>query len=88
MPLHLLLVIMGGAFLILGIAFYFWGRFEEERYFNTIVHRFDVREYLEHLPFRPEPGALRIGGIVSMSLGILLLAAGLILFLLKITIMQ
>jgi hypothetical protein len=88
MPLHLLLVIMGGAFLILGIAFYFWGRFEEERYFNTIVHRFDVREYLEHRPFRPEPGALRIGGIISMSLGVLLLAAGLILFLLKITIMQ
>lgn len=88
MPLHLILLIMGGAFVVLGIAFYFWGRYEEERYFNTIVHRRDVREYLEHLPFRPEPGALRLGGIIAMTLGVLMLVAGGILFLLNITIMK
>ena len=88
MPLHILLFIMGGAFVILGIAFYIWGKYEEEKYFNTIVHRFDVREYLERLPFRPEPGALRTGGIIAISLGILLLIAGGILLLLKIFIPQ
>jgi len=88
MPLHILLFIMGGAFVILGIAFYVWGKYEEEKYFNTIVHRFDVREYLERLPFRPEPGALRTGGIIAMSLGVLLLIAGGILLLLKIIIPQ
>jgi len=88
MPLHLLLVIMGGAFVVFGIAFYFWGKYEENRYYDNIVHRFDVREFIEHLPLRPEPGALRIGGIIAMVLGVLMLVGGGILFLLKITIMQ
>ena len=88
MPLYLLLFIMGGCFVILGVIFYFWGRYEEERYYNTIVHRHDVREYIEHMPFRPEPGALRIGGIVMMTLGVLLLIAGGILLGLRIPVEQ
>jgi hypothetical protein len=86
MPLHLLLIIMGGCFVVIGVAFYFWGRFEEERYYNNIVHRFDVREFLERMPFRPEPGALRIGGTIAIALGIMLLAAGGALYFLKINI--
>jgi len=86
MSLHLVLLIMGGCFVVLGIIFYFWGRYEEERYYNTIVHRFDVREFLERIPFRPEPGALRLGGIISIVLGILLLIAGGVLWYLKIII--
>jgi predicted membrane channel-forming protein YqfA (hemolysin III family) len=88
MPLYLLLFIMGGCFVVLGIIFYFWGRYEEERYYNTIVHRFDVREFIEHLPFRPEPGALRIGGIIMLILGVMLLAAGGILWGLNIPVKQ
>jgi hypothetical protein len=80
MALRLILVIMGGCFLAFGIAFYIWGRAEEEKYYNTIVHRYDVREYLERLPFRPEPGALRIGGITAIALGILMIIAGSILW--------
>ncbi|MBN1367112.1 MAG: hypothetical protein JW967_04230 [Dehalococcoidales bacterium] len=80
MPVYMLLFIMGGAFVVLGIIFYFWGRYEEEKYYNTIVHRRDVREYIEHMPLRPEPGSLRIGGIVMISLGVLILiAAGILL---------
>ena len=85
MPLQLLLVIMGGCFVVFGIVFYFWGKYEENRYYNTIVHRFDVREYLERLPFRPEPGALRIGGTIALIVGILLLAGGGAIWLLHIT---
>jgi hypothetical protein len=88
MPLYLLLFIMGGCFVVLGIIFYFWGRYEEERYYNTIVHRFDVREFIEHLPFRPEPGALRIGGMIMLLLGILLLIAGGVLLGLHVSITQ
>jgi len=76
MSLSLLLLIMGGCFVVIGIILYIWGKFEENHYYNTIVHRFDVREYLEHIPFRPEPGALRIGGTVAIIVGVLLLAAG------------
>ena len=86
MPLHLILLIIGGCFLIIGIAFYFWGKYEENRYFDTIIHRNDVREYLEHLPFRPEPGALRTGGIISLILAGASLIACLVLFLLNINI--
>ena len=88
MPLYLLLFIMGGCFVVLGIIFYFWGRHEEEKYYNTIVHRFDVREFIEHLPFRPEPGALRIGGVIMLTLGVLLLIAGGILLGLHISVVQ
>jgi len=87
MPLHLILLIIGGCFLVIGIVFYFWGQYEENRYFDTILHRNDVREFLEHLPFRPEPGALRTGGIIALILAALSLVTGLVLFLLKITIM-
>jgi hypothetical protein len=85
MTLSLLLLIMGGCFVVIGIALYIWGHFEENHYYNAIVHRFDVREYLEHMPFRPEPGALRIGGTVAIIVGVLLLAAGGALWLLNIT---
>ena len=88
MPLYLILFIMGGCFVVLGIIFYFWGRREEEKYYNTIVHRFDVREFIERLPFRPEPGALRIGGIIMLTLGVLLLIAGGILLGLHISVTQ
>jgi hypothetical protein len=84
MPLQLLLLIMGGCFVVFGIVFYLWGKYEENRYYDTIVHRFDVREYLERLPFRPEPGALRIGGTIALIVGVLLLAAGIALWLLHI----
>ena len=88
MPLYLILFIMGGCFVVLGIIFYFWGRREEEKYYNTIVHRFDVREFIEHLPFRPEPGALRICGIIMLILGVLLLIAGGVLLGLHISVTQ
>jgi hypothetical protein len=88
MPLYLILFIMGGCFVVLGIIFYFWGRREEEKYYNTIVHRFDVREFIEHLPFRPEPGALRIGGIIMLMLGVLLLIAGGVLLGLHVSVTQ
>ena len=76
MPLRLIMMIMGGCFVVLGIIFYFWGKAEEGRYYDTIIHRPDVREYMEHAPSRPEPGALRTGGIIALVLGILLIAAG------------
>lgn len=84
MPLFQLLLIMGGVFVALGIIFYFWGRYEENRYYETIVHRFDVREYIERLPFRPEPGALRIGGVVMLIIGVLLLITGGILWYMRV----
>ena len=67
---------MGGFFVVLGIGALFWGRNEEQDYYDGLASRTDVREYLEHLPERPSLGALRIGGWLLISLGLLMIAAG------------
>ena len=88
MPLHIILYIIGGCFAVIGIVFTIWGKMEEERYYNNIVHRFDVREFIEHLPFRPEPGSLRTGGIIAVIIGVASLIAATVLLLMKIFIAQ
>jgi len=71
-----ILMLMGGLFVLLGLGAIFWGRAEERRYFDSISRRADVREYLEHWPQRPEPGALKIGGWIAITLGLFMLALG------------
>ena len=72
------LMVMGGAFILLGLGAIFWGKREEKSYFNSLSTRPDVREYLEHWPQRPEPGALKVGGWIAVSLGLFLLALGIV----------
>jgi len=69
-------MVMGGVFVLLGLGAIFWGRVEEKRYFNSLSTRSDVREYLEHWPRRPEPGALKVGGWIAITLGLVMLALG------------
>ncbi len=72
----LVAMILGVVLILLGVGSLFWGRAEERSYFNVIIHRHDVREYLEHIPFRPEPDALKIGGWISISVGLLVIIIG------------
>ncbi len=67
---------MGGVFILLGIIAFFRGKREEKSYYNAISTRFDVREFLEHAPRRPEPGALKIGGWIAMAVGLILIVMG------------
>jgi hypothetical protein len=67
---------MGGLFIILGLVTFAWGKGEERRYYDSLSTRSDVREYLEHWPQRPEPGALKIGGWISLAVGLVMLAIG------------
>lgn len=68
---------VGGLFLLIGIAAYIWGWSEEKSYYDSMpARRFDVREFLEHSPFRPEPEALKIGGRIAVAIGLLMLLAG------------
>ena len=72
-----LIIASGGLFILLGLGAYLWGRGEEKAYYDSMpARRYDVREYLERLPFRPEPGALKIGGWILMALGLAMLVAG------------
>ena len=76
MPDYLILIVMGSVFVLLGIASLFWGRGEEKGYYNALSNRSDVREFLEHDPERPEPGALKIGGRIFIVIGLLMIAIG------------
>ena len=67
---------MGGVFILLGLAAVFWGKGEEKSWYNSISSRPDVREFVEHSPQRPEPEALKIGGWIAIGIGLLMLAVG------------
>ena len=67
---------MGGLFILLGLATIVWGRSEEKGYYDSLSARPDVREYLEHWPRRPSLGALKIGGWIAISVGLLMVAMG------------
>jgi hypothetical protein len=73
---------VGGGFIILGLIGIFWGRHEEKSYFNAMASRPDMREFMEHWPERPQPGALRIGGWIAIAAGLLMLIVGIVLWLL------
>ena len=78
MPQHdwLALMGMGGLFILLGLGAIVWGRREEKRYYDSISSRRDTREFLEHWPERPEPGALKIGGRIAIAVGLLTIVMG------------
>jgi len=71
-----ILMVGGGLFLLLGVAGIIRGGGEEKSYYNAISRRPDMREYLEHKPERPEPGALRIGGWIAIAIGLVMIAMG------------
>ncbi len=72
-----ILIGVGGLFLVIGILMYTWGKREEDSYYSEVAKRpGDTREFMEHWPPRPQPGALKIGGVIAISLGGVLLVAG------------
>ena len=71
-----ILIGMGVLFIFLGLAAFIWSKREEKSYYNSISTRHDVREFLEHEPERPEPGALKIGGWIAMAIGLLMAVMG------------
>ncbi len=77
----LVLIGLGGLFILLGICSIIWGRSEERTYYDSLSTRRDVREFLEHLPGRPEPWALKLGGRIAIIIGLAMLIAVFILWL-------
>ena len=75
------LLAIGGAFVILGVLAILWGNHEERSYYDNIANRPDVREFLEHLPWRPEPHALRVGGSIAVIVGVFCLIMALVFWL-------
>ncbi len=69
-------MVMGGLFILLGLGVVFWDRREQKSYYDAISTRGDVREYMEQSPQRPELGALKIGGVIAIIVGLVLLIMG------------
>ena len=67
---------IGGLFILIGIAVIIWGRREEKAYYNSLSTRSDLREFLDHWPRRPGQGALEIGGGIAIAVGIAMLIMG------------
>ena len=73
----LILMGVGGLFIILGFAIVIWGMREEKGYYNALSKRpGDTREFVNHWPQRPQPGALKIGGWIAIAIGVVMLATG------------
>lgn len=72
----LVLIGMGGMFFLLGLAAIIWGKREEKGYYDSISTRPDKREFLEHWPPRPQFGALKIGGLIAIAIGVLMIVIG------------
>lgn len=80
----LILLAVGGLFTIFGLVTFFWGRREEKGYFDNIATRTDdMREFMEHWPLRPQPGALKTGGWIAIAIGVILLVMGAIFWLIR-----
>jgi len=67
---------LGGLFIVLGVVALLRGGGEEKEYYKAISSRPDVREYMEHTPERPEPGGLKIGGVITIIVGLVMLIIG------------
>jgi len=73
---YLIFVVMGGVFVILGLVAFLWGRHEEKGYYKALSSRTDLREFVEHTPKRPEPRAIKLGGWISLAIGVIMLVVG------------
>ncbi len=71
-----ILMIMGGGFISMGIAVFFWGKRAEKRYYDSLVSRPDLREFVEYMPKRPQHVSIKLGGWITIIIGAVLLGIG------------
>ncbi|PPD58711.1 hypothetical protein [Dehalogenimonas etheniformans] len=69
----IIVLVLGFLFLAVGLVMILSGVAEERGYYNALSRKRDLREFVTHNPERPEPGSLRIGGWISIGVGLLIL---------------
>ena len=72
-PEGFILLVMGIVFAAVGIGILGWSKWAEKRYYDTLTSRTDMREFLESTPERSGYGAVRLGGVISIVVGAVLL---------------
>ena len=75
------MMIIGCVFLIIGLSVLFLGRREDKEYTDTISSHVDVRKYLEHTTDTNQSWGLKVGGVIALVIGLVLLVMGLIFWL-------
>ena len=73
-------VIIGKVIFALGIGLIVWGVKEAENYYDSLINRFDLREFFSRWPPRAEPGALITGGWIAIAVGIVTAGFGVLLY--------
>ena len=72
------LFLIGSLFVVVGCGFFYWGVREMRAYLLALVSRYDLREFMMRTPKRPEPGALKIGGVICWVVAFWCIVAGFI----------
>ena len=78
---HLPPIVLGGFFVLFGLVFLWWGKKEERAYRDSLMYRRDLREFMTGWPPRRGAGALKLGGWISLAIGIPLLIVAAVLWL-------
>ena len=73
---YLILMGMGGLFVLLGLAALMGGKREEKGYYDALSSRTDMREFMERSPEQSGPGALKGGGGIAIGVGLIMGAMG------------
>jgi len=75
-PGTFIMMVMGGAFVGVGIGVLILERKKRRRYYDGLVTSYDLREFIEQTPDNPDYSSMRIGGWVTLVVGIVLLSIG------------
>jgi len=67
-----ILLWIGGFFILLGLVAIIWDRIEKKKYYDSLSTRPDAREFMEGWPVRPQFGAIKIGGWIAITIGVLM----------------
>lgn len=71
-----IMLIIGAVFTALGVGILLWGRREEKEICQAMSDRTDVRKYLEYKSESSQSWSFRVGGIITLVIGLALLIMG------------
>ncbi len=77
MEQSVVLMIIGGAFVVFSVILFLWGRHERLAYRDQLAQRYDLREFLTNWPPRWWLKTLHLGGTIAIIVGGALLFIGL-----------
>jgi hypothetical protein len=72
-PDILILTVMGGVFVAVGAGIFFKGKIDAKREYDTLTSRTDMKEFTEHSPEHSRAGVFKLGGMISIIIGLVML---------------